>query len=158
MIRQHQAPSTKHQASGSSSRGCQRSDGRVTCRLSRVSGFSLVELIIALAILSVGIVGAMRVFPVGLRASRRAELNSRAVMAAQRALESLKLKPGSDLVDGETTEQDGGFEVITKLSPVEGVHLADLTRLKAAEVTVRWVQDGRSHQLTFVTYVRRDTS
>ena len=49
--------------------------------------FSLVELVIAMAILGVGIVGAMRVFPIGLRASRRAEVRSRAVIVAQRTLE-----------------------------------------------------------------------
>ncbi|MBI3331269.1 MAG: type II secretion system protein, partial [Candidatus Omnitrophica bacterium] len=64
------------------------------------SAFSLVELLISMAILSVGLVGAMRVFPMGLRASVRAELHSRAALAAQRTIESLKLEPWEALEDG----------------------------------------------------------
>ena len=129
----------------------------VACCMLHVAAFSLIELVIAMAILSVGLVGAMRVFPIGLRASQRAEMSSRAAIAAQRTLESLKLKPWDELTDQETTEQDG-FHVTTRTIPTTIEHLVDGSRLKAVEVTVRSTQSGRPRELTFVTYVRRNPS
>ena len=116
----------------------------------------MVELVIALAILAVGLVGAMRVFPVGLRASQRSEQSSRAVIAAQRALEMLKLKPWDELAEGETTAQDDGFDVTTRVTHLDLDAIADPKRLRAIEVTVRSMLGGRSRELTFITYVRRE--
>ena len=120
--------------------------------------FSLVELVIAMAILGVGLVGSMRVFPVGLRASHRAEMNSRATIAAQRVIESLKLKPWEALEEGKSsTEVVDGFDVITSIGrPVLAVPLIEPERLKSVEVTVHWVQETKPHALTFITYVRRN--
>ena len=74
------------------------------------------EVVISLAILSVGLVGAMRVFPVGLRASHRSELSSRAGIVAQRTVESLKLVPWEELREGDTTTQEDDFEVTTRIT------------------------------------------
>jgi len=120
--------------------------------------FSLVELMISMAILSVGLVGAMRVFPMGLRASLRTEQQSRAALVAQRTIESLKLEPWEALEDGETTAEEDGFDVATRISQPDPEALVDASRLKALEVRVRFVQDGRPRELTFLTYVRRETS
>ena len=121
-------------------------------------GFSLVEIVIALAILSVGLVGAMRVFPIGLRASQRSEMNSRATIVAQRAIAFLKLKPWDELVEEEASVKEDPFTVTTHIrSPIIG-QLVDPTRLKAVEVTVQWAQDGRTRELTFLTYLRHETS
>ncbi len=109
-----------------------------------------------MAILSVGIVGAMQVFPVGLRASQRSELNSRATLAAQRVIESLKLKTWDQLPDGETTDQDGEFTITTRITSSPVAHLADPTRLKRVQVLVHWSQAGQPRQLAFITYVRRE--
>ena len=118
------------------------------------------ELVIAMAILGVGLVGSMRVFPVGLRASQRAEMNSRAAIAAQRVIESLKLKPWDALdADEPSTETIDGFEVTTDVAqPKLAVPLIDPARLKLVEVRVRWVQDTKPHEMTFITYVRRNDS
>ena len=118
----------------------------------------MVELVISMAILSVGMVGAMRVFPVGLRASQRAELNSRAALVAQRVIESLKLEPWDELVEGETSSEEGGFSVTTRISQPEPEGLVDPGRLKAIEVIVQFTQDGRDRRLVFITYARGDVS
>ena len=120
--------------------------------------FSLIELIISMAILSVGLLAGMRVFPVGLGASKRAELRSRAAFAAQRTIESLKLTPWEDLGAGETTTEADGFSVTTRISQPTVEELVDPTRLKAVEVAVQWTQDNRTRALSFVTYLRKPTS
>ena len=122
------------------------------------TGFSLTELIISMAILSVGLFAGMRVFPVGLGASRRAELRSRAAFAAQRTLESLKFTPWEDLAEGQTTTEADGFDITTRISPTALEGVVDATRLKAVEVTVQWSQESRSRALTFVTYLRQPSS
>jgi hypothetical protein len=113
---------------------------------------------ISMGILLVGVIGAMRVFPVGLRASHRAELHSRAAMVAQRTIESLKLNGWDQLPEAETSSQDDGFDVTTRVFPASVEPLEDSDRLKAVEVDVQIVQDGRARTLTFVTYVRQDAS
>ncbi len=132
-------------------------DSRFAIRDSRgLVGFSLIEIVMAMAILSVGVVGAMRVFPVGLRASVRAEHSSRSAMVAGRTLEALKLKSWDELVIGETSEEIEGLTLTTRILHPAETHLADTTRLKLIEVRVRWEQEGRPRESTFVTYVRRD--
>ena len=129
------------------------------CSLRPDRAFSLVELVIALAVLTVGLVGAIRVFPVGLRASQRAEWQSRAALLAQRTLESAKLAPWDTLVVGsEEDAQDGPFSVRTRVRAplLEGV--TDATAVKAVEVTVEWRQDGRAREIVFLTFLWRGAS
>lgn len=110
---------------------------------------------ISLAILSVGLVGAMRVFPVGLRVSQRAESRSRAVMAAQRTLELLKLTPWDELADGETTAEADGFTITTAVRAPAGDLALAPERLRMVEVGVTWTQGGKSHQVRYLTYLRQ---
>ena len=123
-------------------------------------GFSLIELVISMGILSVGLVGAMRVFPMGLRASQRSELSSRAVIAAQRTLESIKLKPWAEFEDGQTTVQEGDLEITTRIGQPELPEpLAEPGRLKRIEVWISAPQASeRMRSLVFVTYLRGDSS
>ena len=119
----------------------------------------MVELVIAMGILSVGLVGAMRVFPVGLRASQRAEMSSRAAIIAQRTIESLKLKPWDQLQEAQTDVEEEGFQVTTNISRPTVEHLVDPTQLKAVQVSVRAKEGGgHAHELTFVTYLWREPS
>ena len=117
-----------------------------------MSAFSLVEIMISMAILTVGLVGSMRVFPVGLQASRRSETSSRAAIAASRTLESLKLQPCGELANGE--ELVDGLTVTTRVNPSQVEGLVEPGRLKTVNLTVSWTQDGRARSLSFVTYVR----
>jgi len=122
---------------------------------------------VSLAILSVGLVGAVRVFPVGLRASQRSERSSRAAIAAQRTIECLKLTPWDELVEGaeagpcdalrdeEGPSEEADYTVTTRITEPEVEALVDPTRLKMIEVSVEWLQDARSRRQSFVTYLRR---
>jgi len=133
------------------------SAARHTSRLASWA-FSLIELMISMAILSIGLVGAMRVFPIGLQASRRAELNSRAAIVAQRTIESLKLEPWDALSEGETTGAEEEFSVTTRITEPGPEDLVDPSRLKAIEVRVQFTQAGRQRGLVFITYLRREAS
>lgn len=115
--------------------------------------FSLVEIIVSLAILSIGLVGAIRVFPVGLRASQRAEMVSRATLIAERTLEMLKLSTWDELAVGTTTEQDAPFDMTVAIDQPAVEGLVDASRIKRLSVTVNWVQDGRVRSVTAVTLV-----
>ena len=115
-------------------------------------GFSLVEVVIAMAILAIGLFGAVRVFPVGLQASRRSEWSSRATMVAQRTLEAMKLASCADLNEAEAA--DNGMTLTTRKLPLAVPHLVDATRLQGIELTVGWQQDGRPRSQVFVTYLR----
>jgi len=112
-------------------------------------------LAISIGILSVGLVGAIRVFPVGLRASQRAEVLSRATLVGERTLELLKLNSWEELgqmaQEGSTTVE-GSFEVMVIVDEpvVEGV--IDPSRLKRIAVRVSWIQEGRLRSLTLLTY------
>lgn len=126
--------------------------------LSAKPAFSLIELVIALSILAVGLVGAMRIFPVGLRASQRTEMSSRATLMAHKHLESLKLTAWDDLAPGEAEDDQDSFHLTTRIDSVQPEPLSDGSRLKSIEVTVDWQQEGKVRQLSFITYVRRPNS
>ena len=115
-------------------------------------GFSLVEVVIAMAILAVGLYGAIRVFPVGLQASHRSEQSSRAMMVVGRTLELAKLKACPDITDEETTTE--GMTVKTHVATPAIPHLADPTRVKSVELTIEWQQNNRPRRQVFLTYVR----
>jgi len=119
------------------------------------SAFSLVEVVISIAILSVGLIGAIRVFPVGLRASQRAELLSRATLAAERTVESLKLRSWDELPLGESTSREEPFDLAVSIDQPTPEGVVDSSRLKRISVTVSWTQEGRPRSLSVVTYVRR---
>ncbi len=56
-------------------------------RKNRESGFTLMEILIAVAVLAIGVVAVVNLFPVGLQAARRTANFSEAAVLAQRAME-----------------------------------------------------------------------
>jgi prepilin-type N-terminal cleavage/methylation domain-containing protein len=118
-------------------------------------GFSLVEVVIAITILSVGLVGSMRVFPMGLRASQRAELVSRATLAAERTMASAKLQSWDALSVGTSTTTDGEYTVTVTIDQPDVEDLVDPSSLKRVGVSVSWPQEGRERALDLVTYLRK---
>ena len=113
----------------------------------------MIELVIAIGILSVGLVGAIRVFPVGLRASQRAAMMSRGTLAIQRTLEALKLKPWEELAPGRSVQREEPFDITVAIDEPQLEHLVDPGRLKRIAVTAGWLQEGRQRSLTAVTYI-----
>lgn len=122
-------------------------------------GFSLLELIIAIGVLAIGLVGVLKIFPVGLRASYRAGMVTKAAFLAQNKIEEVKM---------------AGFEAITELPPkiaisgtegdfdwgifIDEVALdgADSTDdIRKITVTINWIERNRTRSKDFVTYITK---
>ncbi|CAN5371370.1 hypothetical protein BH09SUM1_BH09SUM1_01990 [soil metagenome] len=58
--------------------------------VNRKRGFSLVEVVVAAAILIIGIVGIMQLFPKSIQASNQSALRAEAALLAQRKVEELR--------------------------------------------------------------------
>ena len=119
-------------------------------------GFTFIEIIIAMAILVVGILGIAALFPVGIKASARAVNLTKAALLGQTVLEEIK-RDGYDSLSGdsgvrETVESDDypGFSYRVEWLPVEGVeYLKDIT------VTISWNEGNTQRSRNFITYLSR---
>lgn len=121
-------------------------------RTSSRDGFSVIELMVALAVLGVGILGLASVFPLGSQTQMKDRLRTSASDLAQQKMEQLRLATwwGSDLADGAhptssgetlTLEDEGQFNRKWTVATQAG-NFADM---KKVTVLVTW------------TYLRRDS-
>ena len=125
----------------------------------RKKGFSLLELIIAIGVLAVGLVAVLQIFPVGLRASRRAGMMTKAAFLAQNKLEEAKMAgfdsitalPPTILLAGE----DGDFEWEIIIDKLELDGLNDNDNIRKVTVTVSWMDRSKKRSKDFITYVTR---
>lgn len=124
-------------------------------------GMSLVELLIALVVLTIGLLGVGQMFPVGARAQVQDKLLTNANYYAQEKLESLTGRSWSDalLTDGRhpagtATEAlgNGQSQRYYQVATMTG----SLSNLKKVDVTVTYQGAGRTaRSVTATTYVRR---
>ncbi len=121
-------------------------------------GITLVEVLIAILVLSVGILAVGQLFPAASRSQVRTRMTTSAGYYAQEKLEQLTgmtftdpaLSPGRHPSAGTEPVGDAGqwgryYEVATMTAP--------LTNLKKVTVTVEWAGGARAVSTT--TYVRR---
>jgi type IV pilus assembly protein PilV len=122
-------------------------------------GFSLLELIIAVAVLAVGLVGVLQIFPVGLRASYRSGILTKAAFLAQNKIEEIKMAgfeavaavPPKINLSGK--ENDFEWEIfIDEMNP-EGLEHPD--NMRKITLVVAWMERNRIRSKDFVTYVTR---
>lgn len=110
-------------------------------------GFTLIEIIIALAILAVGLVGILSLFPIGFDAARRSVNSTQAALYSREKLEQVK-NAGFPSV-GITT---GTFaDPLYKWS--QNVTEVTAGVLRKIDLTVKWQYGARSYQQVFTTYV-----
>jgi len=119
-------------------------------RNSRVSGFSLVELLIALTIFSVGVLGLYSIFPFAMKAVNQAENRFLANQIGQKEIEFLKTVSWDDLNNDNqeinsrpstitTTTINGNsysttFNSIIRIDPLPD----DPQIIKVARVQISW--------------------
>ena len=122
-------------------------------------GTTLAELMIALLVLTIGVLAVGQLFPAGSRNQLQARLTTAASYYAQEKLEQLagQIWTGSDLTDGRhpasgfdslgtSGQWQRFYQVTTMASPLEN--------LKLVTVTVQWTYMG-ARSVTATTYVRR---
>jgi prepilin-type N-terminal cleavage/methylation domain-containing protein len=122
-------------------------------------GFTLVELLIALAISMVGLLGLLALQMIAIRANANSRNFSEAVGLAQEKLESLQVLPFANLVGGTTAETSLAASpgsaltiysrntIITTAVPLNGTTVTKL------EVDVSWADTsvgGKTHTVTLV--------
>jgi prepilin-type N-terminal cleavage/methylation domain-containing protein len=123
----------------------------------RQRGFTLIEIVVALAILGVGLVVIIELFAGGLRLGRASEEYSKAVSLARMKLEEISLNP--ILQEGnETGEFDKDFrwqvavtrmEILPVERPPEFQPLVELYRVK---VDVLWKSGSKERNAGIETY------
>lgn len=122
-------------------------------------GFSLLELMVALIVLSIGVLAVARLFPAGTRGQTQDKLQATAGFLAQEELERLG---GLDFDDAELAvgRHPAGTATVAcgpndrwsrwyEVAPVE----APLDDLKRVTLHVTWAQ-SRGREIVISTYVR----
>lgn len=118
---------------------------------SSVWGFTLIEVVIALLVLTVGIVGVLTVLPVALKASKRAMNMIQAPFFAQEKLEELK-RDGYDALQEitETACSNPKFSYT-----VDVVDEASPPNLRKVTVTISWSEGNQDYDEEFTTLITK---
>ena len=129
------------------------------CHSASERGTTLAELMIALLVLTLGVLAVGQLFPAGSRNQLQSRLTTAASYYTQEKLEQLAGQSwtGSDLTDGRhppsgfdslgtSAQWQRFYQVTTMASPLDN--------LKLVTVTVQWTYMG-ARSVTATTYVRR---
>lgn len=105
---------------------------------SRRSGFTLIEILISLSVLTIGLVGILALFPVGLQNSKQAIEDTVSANIAESVksgiVQSLKMKPaGVDLVDFFHDGSPTGLQF--RLPPTDPINMGDFERAVPQQAT-----------------------
>ena len=111
-------------------------------------GFSLIEVIMAMAILVMGLVGIMNVFPSGLRASKKAGDISKGTFLATEKIEEARLigLENMESLSGESGKLE--WELSEEDMLLDGL---DPDALKKLTCTVSWTVKGMKKSESFST-------
>ena len=123
-------------------------------------GFSLLEILIALAILIVGVAAIVNVFPVGLHASKRAaDFTSAGILAQEKMAEAMYLGYDNlDDIEGINTgtkksfpspDDQYGYRIY-----YDSTAIANLTKITLG---IYWNDRGNETNETFITYIAKRT-
>ena len=141
-------------------RGTLHGSSSIPGSVSREGGFSLVELMVALVVLSIGVLALAQLFPQASRGEQASRMLTTANYYAQEKVEELSALPWTDAAltaghhpAGTATESLGKtgawqrFYIVTTMA-------APMADLKRVDVTVSWKNAGAGNT-TLTTYVRR---
>lgn len=129
-------------------------------RCSPLTGFTLIEVLLALAILGVGLASILSLFALGGSSARRAYNNTRAALYAQLTFEDLKRYSISNFSNINSSLQPATFStppaeysdltrtLVVNLNPYSG-----LPNYVMVELTISWNNNNRQEK--FITYLTR---
>ena len=117
-----------------------------------VGGFSLVELIFAMVLLAIGLLGVAAVFPLGTRFVSAGKITSTAAALSAEKMEELQSLPADDaqLQEGSYSDEVTPYSrtwTITDDVPMAG--------MKQLQVTTSWESPQGTRNVTLDTYVFR---
>ncbi|MCG2703313.1 MAG: prepilin-type N-terminal cleavage/methylation domain-containing protein [Candidatus Omnitrophica bacterium] len=123
---------------------------------SSLTGFTLIEIIIALTILGIGLISVMAYLPVALDASRRASDLTKATLLAREWIENVRAAAYDDITKADTKITDfvpsaeyAGFEYKIEINPTGAATFKDV------KVTVRWRLKGKLLEESFQTRIAK---
>jgi prepilin-type N-terminal cleavage/methylation domain-containing protein len=112
-------------------------------------GFTLIEVLIAAAILAVGLLALMSAFPVGYVDVTTSGGQSKATAYAQQMLEQLKNQPFIPSAAAQTDTPEANYTRTWSITQEPGTNPPN--RLARIQVTVSWTGGGRPQTVTFET-------
>ena len=122
-------------------------------------GSTLVEILIALVVLAIGVLGVAQLFPAGSRSQVRDRLRTEASQLAREKIEQLEVTDWIDPALSIGLHPAGGPEKLGRVGALGRTYQVDpmpapLDNLKRVTVHVTWNQ-VRACTVQAVTYVRR---
>jgi prepilin-type N-terminal cleavage/methylation domain-containing protein len=122
-------------------------------------GFSLVELITAIAVLSIGMLGTIQAYHFGIDKMRTLRESAVASRAVQDQIETLRSKPFAALEDRDHAPFHGpkpDLALLVNATPALTIrpYADSALRMKQVEVSVRWTGDnGRTMERSATTLI-----
>lgn len=115
-------------------------------------GFTLIEMVVAVFLLAIGVVGALGAISSATRASGAADQIQTATLLAQQRMSEIELQPDS-LTGGD---QEAPFETNPSYRWKESVEATDYANLFKVTLTVVWGNPAAPQERTLTTYLRND--
>ncbi len=124
-------------------------------RYRRQAGFTLMEVLVALALLSLMAGVLLQVMTVGLRAQKSSQMSVQALEVAGRVLQEFTRDGGSRLTQGRRVGQEGGFTYQITVDPQFAVPPitpgSPRVTCFLVRVTVSWQERGRTRSVALAT-------
>lgn len=112
------------------------------------NGFTLIEIVISLAILAIGLVGILSLFPIGFDAARRSVNSTQVAIYGHEKLEQLRNAgfPAIGVSTGDFADPAYKWSL--------GVSTADPAgALRQVDLTITWQYRNHPYKQVFTTYV-----
>lgn len=122
------------------------------CVSAQQHGFSLLEVLVAFAILALAVATILSLFASGLRNTAVAADYARALTLAESQLAILQGREAVRLVSGDSEGSTGGFNWHSRISPYEdAVSDTSRTRLYRIDVSVKWGEGAHQRSVRLST-------
>ena len=120
-------------------------------------GLTLIEIIMAMAIMVVGIIGVVRLLPVGLKTSQSAEMLSKAAFLAQEKIEEFKLSGLDALIAGSVSlsGEQGQYSWQASLEEAELEGVVNPEGARRLNLEISWLEKEKLRSQEFVTFLGR---